>query len=264
MTNASIVVHKSPVKQLEKVLECLNLSSVDIVYVIDNSPTDVLKKIAERFPKVEYYHVVNKGFGAGHNVAIKKSLEHKSDYHLVLNADVWWDGDIIKELEKYMEDRSNVGLVSAKTFYPSGELQFTCRMLPTPTDMFIRAFFPVNWMKKKMNRYLLEDLDHDKEINSPYLLGSFMFFKMEALRDVGLFDETFFMYPEDIDITRRMHKKWETIYWPGVSIVHEHQQDSKKNLRMFNIHLFNMIKYFNKWGWFLDAERKRFNKALRE
>lgn len=89
-----------------------------------------------------------------------------------------------------------------------------------------------------------------------------MFFRVEALKDVGLFDERFFMYPEDIDITRRMHAKYRTMFYPFVSIVHAHAAASKTNKKMLKIHILNMIKYFNKWGWLFDKERKQFNAQL--
>jgi len=70
------------------------------------------------------------------------------------------------------------------------------------------------------------------------------------------------MYPEDIDITRRMHAKYKTIYYPDVSIIHDHGAESYKNIRMLRIHIVNMVKYFNKWGWYFDKERNLFNKRI--
>ena len=264
MTTASIVVHKSPVEELAKALQCLEDSSVDRVYIIDNSPTLELKKVVENYKKAQYRHVENNGFGAGHNLAIKQALEAGADYHLVMNSDVWWEQDVPGEIIRFMNSHPDAGLVSPKTFYPNGDLQYTCRMLPTPTDLFFKRFLPSSFKKKRMKTYLLEDFDHNHEINCPYLLGSFMFFRAEALRECGLFDERFFMYPEDIDITRRIHEKWKTIYWPGISIIHEHRQASKKNFKMFWIHFTNMVKYFNKWGWIKDNKRKIYNKQLRD
>ena len=113
-----------------------------------------------------------------------------------------------------------------------------------------------------MDRYLLAAHDHDKELNCPYLLGSFLFFRNEALKDCGIFDERFFMYPEDIDITRRLHENWKTMYWPGVSIIHEHAAASRKSWKMLKIHFENMIRYFNKWGWIYDKKRRQFNRRL--
>ena len=264
MVRASIVVHKSPPQQLETALRCLSNSSVSTIYVIDNSPSDTLKTTAEHFPKVEYLHVENNGFGASHNIGIRKSINDGADYHLVMNADVWCEGDIIGKIVEFLDNNPDIGLLSPKTFYPNGELQYTCRMLPTPLDLFFKRFLPGKMKARRMRRYLLEDHDHNHSLNCPYLLGSFMFFRVEALKNIGLFDERFFMYPEDIDITRRLHENWKTMYWPGVSIIHEHQQASKKNLRMFRIHFINMVKYFNKWGWVKDSKRKEFNSRLKE
>lgn len=262
MINVSIVVHNTPEQQLEKAINCLQDSGVDKIFIIDNSGHQRLKEVSDKFNKTEYLKVENRGFGAGHNIALKKSIEQQADYHLVMNADVYWKGNIIQSIFQYMEENPDVGLISPKTYYPTGELQYTCRMLPTPQDLFLKRFLPSIVTKKRMRNYLLKDLDHNKEINCPYLLGSFMFFRITALKEIGLFDERFFMYPEDIDITRRMHEKYKTIYWPGVSIIHEHQQASKKNLKMFWIHSINMIKYFNKWGWMKDSKRKVYNNKL--
>lgn len=262
MVAASIVVHKTPSEQLSKAIDCLKNSPVEIIYVIDNSPDDSLRKVVRDKDKVRYFHVENNGFGAGHNIAIRKSMEEGADYHLVMNADVWWEGDIITPMIKYLESDIKTGLIAPKTYYPNGDLQYTCRMLPTPVDLFFKRFLPGNLKKKRMRRYLLQDHDHEKPLDCPYLLGSFMFFRMEALKETGLFDERFFMYPEDIDITRRVHEKWKTLYWPGVSIIHEHQQASSKNVRMFLIHFTNMVKYFNKWGWICDRKREQFNSRL--
>ena len=65
------------------------------------------------------------------------------------------------------------------------------------------------------------------------------------------------MYPEDIDITRRMHKWYRTMFVPSVTIVHAHRAASYKSKKMLKIHMVNMIKYFNKWGWFIDQKRKK-------
>lgn len=89
-----------------------------------------------------------------------------------------------------------------------------------------------------------------------------MFFRVSALVKTGLFDERFFMYPEDIDLTRRMHELFPTIYWPDVSVVHAHRASSYHSVKMLRIHAINMIRYFNKWGWFHDPSRKRFNTKI--
>ncbi len=89
-----------------------------------------------------------------------------------------------------------------------------------------------------------------------------MFLKFDALKKVGLFDERFFMYPEDIDLTRRMHKKYGTVFYPYAEIFHEHTKSSFKSMHMFTIHMYNIFKYFNKWGWIFDNKRKEVNKNI--
>jgi GT2 family glycosyltransferase len=94
----------------------------------------------------------------------------------------------------------------------------------------------------------------------PYLSGCFMLLRTSALIDVGLFDERFFMYPEDVDLTRRIAARYETIFFPHVSVYHEHGAASRKSLKMFAVHFFNMVRYFNKWGWLVDPGRRELNR----
>lgn len=264
MLTASIVTHRTPPHQLQKALGCLLRSEVERVYVIDNSPDDTLRSNLPADMRIIYRHVANDGFGAGHNIAMREVLQSPGEgYHLVMNADVCWEGDVMRPLMEYLKANPDVGMVMPKVFYPDGALQYTCRMLPTPLDLLAKRFLPGPMVRRRMDRYLLADHDHDRPLNCPYLLGSFLLFRNDALRDCGLFDERFFMYPEDIDITRRIHEKWRTMYWPGASIVHEHAAASRRSKQMLKIHIANMIRYFNKWGWLIDPLRRRLNRRLR-
>lgn len=258
---ASIVVHDTSPDQLKTVLDCLQKTDLSQIYIIDNSDRDSLKTLVGKYPKTDYHHVENRGYGAGHNIAISKSLASGAKYHLVLNADVRWESEVLETLIEQMERDPEIGLISPKVLYPDGRLQYSCRMLPTPVDMMIRLL-PEKFCPKLKNRYLLRHYSHTRPLNCPYLLGSFLLFRNDALKDGEWFDELFFMYPEDIDISRRLHERWKTLYYPFVEIIHEHQQASKKSLRMFKIHTVNMIKYFNKWGWLRDESRKKYNQRL--
>ena len=231
--------------------------------MIENSPEASNSDVADMSPNIVYRHIENRGYGNGHNHALKEVVSENPDgFHLVLNADIWWDGQIISELLNYIKENPDVGMVMPKVLNPDGSLQYTCRMLPTPIELFANRFLPETVAKKIISRYLLKDLNHNKPINAPYLMGCFLLFRNKALKDCGLFDERFFLYPEDIDITRRIHEKWKTMYWPGVTIKHEHQRASRKSLKLLGIHTINMIRYFNKWGWWTDVKRKQYNKEL--
>lgn len=231
---ASVVVHKTPSLDLKRALDSLLKSEVKKIYVVDNSPSESLREVAEIDPRIIYLRVPNKGYGAANNVAIKKSLEEGYDYHLVMNPDVWWEEDPISALIGQMKSNSKIGLIAPKILNPDGSLQISCRPLPTPWSLIKNRVCGIKFPQIK---------------NNFYLLGAFMLFRCEALESEGLFDERFFLYPEDIDISRRIHRKWEISYYPEVSVYHAHQRASAKSLRMLLIHIQNMIRYFNKWGW---------------
>jgi GT2 family glycosyltransferase len=93
----------------------------------------------------------------------------------------------------------------------------------------------------------------------PVLSGCFMMMKCGALSEVGLFDERYFMYLEDVDLCRRIAQRFETIYFPEVAIYHHYGKGSYRNPRLMMYHIVSAVRYFQKWGWFSDQERVRIN-----
>ena len=256
MISASIVTYHTPQSELDRCIACLQQSPlVSSVSVIDNS-------------------VNNVGYGAGHNKAIRQSA---AKYHLVINSDVTFEPGTLEFLFDYMERHTDVGQCIPRTLNPDGSVQHVCRLLPTPFDLFVRRFLPPTWLRQQRQRYTLAFTGYDHEMNVPYHMGCFMFFRRSALDAIAIrsnsafsgssspslkvqyFDERFFLYPEDIDITRRMHRLYRTMFVPDVTIVHQHRQSSYHSLRLMCVHIYNMCKYFNKWGWLVDDERKSFN-----
>jgi GT2 family glycosyltransferase len=263
--SGSIVLYKNDKEVRKPILDFLNSSLSIKLFLVDNSPTNQLQTdLAEliKDKRVEYiFNNNNVGFGAGHNIAIRKIIDY-TPYHLVLNPDVSFEPEILDSLYTYMQENKEVGLVMPKVLYPGGEVQYACKLLPTPSDLIFRRFLPSWLIRKKIEHFELRKMGYNREMEVPYLSGCFMFLRTEALKKVGLFDERFFMYPEDIDLTRRMYKEYKTMFYPDVSIVHEHGQGSYKSIRLLFIHITNMIRYFNKWGWIFDKERKKVNKKI--
>lgn len=263
MITASIVIYKTDPKELEAVLNCSIESPVERIYIIDNSPCNNLQWVVDLSPKIEYiFGHGNIGYGSAHNIAIRKSIDLGVKYHVVINPDIKFESGTIENLAAYMDQNDDVGQVMPKVIYPNGELQYVCKMIPTPSDLIFKRFLPLSLTQKSMDRFQLKFTGYDKEMCVPYLSGCFMFFRIDALKDIGLFDERFFMYPEDIDITRRMNEKYRTMFYPNVSIIHAHAAASKTSKKMLWIHIVNMIKYFNKWGWVFDKKRYKTNKKL--
>jgi GT2 family glycosyltransferase len=263
--NISLVTYKSDKETVKRVIDCsLRTELIKKFYVIDNSPTDKLKELSTLDRRVVYiFNSKNMGFGKAHNIGIRKSLESGVSYHLVINPDVYFGESTIKDLYNYMDANPDVGSIMPKILYPSGETQYLAKLLPTPFDLIIRRFISFNnWGKKRDERYELRFSGYDKIMNVPNLSGCFMFLRIKALKEIGLFDENFFMYLEDTDLSRRMHNKYKTIFYPKACVFHEFAKGSYKNRKLLMIHIQSAIYYFNKWGWFFDNERDKINKAV--
>ncbi|MGM9811691.1 MAG: glycosyltransferase family 2 protein, partial [Muribaculaceae bacterium] len=260
---ASIVTYKTDPEELGICIDSLIGNGIDHIIISDNSPTDALRTFCAEHEQLEYiFNNSNAGYAAGHNIAIKRALAINTTYHLVINSDVYFENGVIEKIIHYMQTNSNVAQLQPKIVYPDGSLQMSARLLPTPADLILRRFMPPKMAKASNQKYTLSFWNHDCPANIPYHQGSFMLFRASAFEKVGLFDERFFMYPEDIDITRRMHKHFITIYWPLVTVTHVHKAESYRSFKMLVIHIVNMIRYFNKWGWVFDAERTEWNKQL--
>lgn len=264
MITVSIVTYKTDTEELKRCLESLRSSLVKIIYVIDNSQQQYLADFCKIQDNVEYIPSTNVGYGAAHNIAIRKAMESGARYHLVLNSDVYFEPLALEKIAEYLDDNNDVAQVQPNIIYPDGKMQYTCRLLPTPANLIFRRFLPKKLVEGMNYRYMLKMFDHKTELNVPYHQGSFMFFRLSSFKKVGLFDERFFMYPEDIDITRRMHKYYRTMFWPDVTVVHAHRAASYKSKKMLKIHMWNMCKYFTKWGWFFDKERTEWNRRILE
>ncbi|MDR2409574.1 MAG: glycosyltransferase [Bacteroidales bacterium] len=264
MNTVSIVLFKTQKDVITELLSCVKQSGINIIYIIDNSPDDRLRFLEKKYPEIRYIHNANIGYGAAHNIALHEAMDAESDFHLILNPDIRFDPSIISFLLTYMKDNSDVAYILPKVVYPDGECQYLCKLLPTPFDLIFRRFMPkIRFIKKLNDRYTLKDSGYNTILNPPCLSGCFMLLRMSTIKEYNIFfDERFFMYCEDFDFIRRLHRFSKTIYLPDVSIIHDHAKESYKSKKMLWKHIKSAVKYFNKWGWFFDAERKRMNKQI--
>lgn len=261
----SIVLYHNDEAEVRRVINLYNQSPLKkIIYLIDNSTNDSLRTLAE-LENVEYVYLNNNvGYGSANNVAINKAKGF-SKYHLISNADIDFDPDILKKGFEYMERNRGVGMISPQIHYTTGGLQYFCRKLPTPFDLFARRFIPgvlKPLFRTALDNYVLLYKDYSKPMNIPNLPGCFMFVRMKNLIEVDGFDENFFMYCEDIDLTRRLHEISKTLYYPQISIKHGLARGSYNFSKLVVYHIKSAIYYFNKWGWFVDNDRKKINEAI--
>ncbi len=268
--SASIVLYNTKIEDLKRVIDSyFAYQGEKQLFLVDNSPSDELKNIVAMYPNKEIHYIFNNanmGYGKAHNIAIRKSIEQGQPYHIILNPDIIIEKGALEKLTDYMEQHPEVGNIMPKIIYPDGELQYLCKLLPSPIDLIFRRFIPVKKWKEAINKkYELHSFGYDKIMNVPNLSGCFMFLRTEVLKQVGLFDENIFMYLEDIDLNRRIYSKYKTIYYPEATVIHEHQKESYKSKKLLKAHIKSAIYYFNKYGWFFDKERNNINgNVLRE
>lgn len=261
MITASIVTYHTSPDDLNRLISCVMCSPIEKLFIIDHSDDDSLHEYVEGNDRIRYIHNENRGYGAGHNIGINLALEASSDYHVVLNHDVYWVEKVIESLYAFMESNKDCGLVMPNILYPNGNLQYLCKLVPTPADLFLRRFIPIKkWQDRHSRNYEMHWTGYDRVMEVPILSGCFMFLRSEVLKDVKGFDERFFLYAEDVDLCRRIGEIAKTVFYPKVSVFHEYAKGSYKSKKMMKMHIASIIKYFNKWGWIFDSKRDARNK----
>lgn len=185
------------------------------IWVVDNASTDQSLKLAKKeFPNLKYIeNDQNLGFGRANNMAFKKI---KSEYILILNPDTEVDKWVIYKMLNFMEENKYVGAATCKLVLGNGQLDWAAhRGFPTPLAALLYYFF------KDDSLYHLTKLPMDKPHEVDAISGSFFLTRKSVLDRVGLFDEDYFMYAEDIDLCFRIKEAgFKVMYVPTVSIIH--------------------------------------------
>ncbi len=202
------------------------------VFVIDNNSVDnSILMVKEKFTWVKLIENHNNvGFSRANNQAIKLS---KGEYVLLLNPDTVVEDDTFKKVIDFMDNHSDAGGLGVKMVDGSGRfLPESKRGLPTPSTAFYKMFglsalFPHS---KIFSKYHLGYLDNDKINQVDVLAGAFMLLRKSVLDKIGLLDESFFMYGEDIDLSYRITKAgFKNYYFPETRIIHYKGESTKKS-----------------------------------
>lgn len=194
----------------------------------------------------------NGGFGYGHNIAFLKAAP--SNYYLVLNPDVRVHPDALEVLIAFLEAKPEAGLVAPKVLYEDGRLQPLNKRHPTVLDLILRrapdhliARSPK--IQARLAHYQMLDVGYDAPCRVEFISGCCMLFRRDILQRLGGFDERFFLYFEDADLTRRVNCISEAWYCPEAVITHRWVRASAHSGAMFRVLLESARLYFDKWGW---------------
>lgn len=197
------------------------------VWVVDNASSDgSAELVRQRFPQARLIvSPVNGGYSRGNNLALRPIAADPSvDYALLLNNDTVVPAGAFDGLVDYLEAHPEAGAVGPKLLLPDGSLDLACRRsFPTPEVSFYRMtglarLFP---RSPRFARYNMTYLDPDVETEVDALVGACMLVRAAILREVGLLDEQFFMYGEDLDWAYRIKQYgWKIVYHPRVTVHH--------------------------------------------
>jgi GT2 family glycosyltransferase len=254
MVVLSLVLYNNDENILCDLLESiLKYTGNYILFIVDNSPTCKLSCLFTNDNFKYVHNPSNPGFGASHNLGMKYSIEIDSDYHVVLNPDIYFDDNTLECIVDYMNNNTQIGQLMPKVLSPNGDIQYLCKVNPTIFDLFVRGFVPKFiklLLKNRIEKYDYRNKDLNKVIwDIPYLSGCFMVFRTNLLHKVGFFDEKIFMYLEDADITRRFLEFSHTVYYPKAIVYHYYSGLTHKKWKYKLITIKSAITYFNKWGW---------------
>lgn len=216
------------------------------LFVVDNGSTDgTVDFIKENYPSVTLIESgKNIGFGQGHNLIIDRL---DSDYHAIINPDVIIRDDIISNMADYLEEHKDIGMLSPEIRFPDGRLQILGKKLPLPKYLIasrLRGSEP----GKVLSEYAMLDKDLTQPHDIQNATGCFMFIRTQLFRSLGGFDDRYFMYFEDCDLTRKVNGVSRVIYYPGATVYHEWGRESKKDLHLMMIQMQSMLRYYKKWG----------------
>jgi len=220
------------------------------VYIVDNSMltgSDEQSNFIKELKNLNATYIdtkANIGFGAGHNKVLHLL---DSDYHAIVNPDILLFEDSFTKLISYMEENKDVGVAFPKLLSVDKELLPVYRKDPTFSDMFLRKFVKFGFEKRK-NEITYGDADYSQPFAIDFGQGSFIFIRTALFKELGGFDERYFMYMEDADLCREARKHAKVMYTPVTGVIHKWERGSGKNFKLFKIHTESMFKYLAKWA----------------
>lgn len=246
---------------LETVAESGTQRPCEII-VVDNASADGSPRmVAEEFPQVR---LVANSENLGYSRAVNEAIRGASGrYVLILNPDIEVIPGSIDALAQHMDENPGTGIAGGKLLNPDGTLQYSCRTFYTLSTLLHRRtvlgkLFPNS---RVVRDHLMLDWDHESEREVDWMLGACLMVRKEAITDVGLMDERFFMYFEDVDWCYRMKQHgWRVIYVADAPMRHVHRRESAQGGGLFNrrilAHLSSMFRFFDKWNTLLYRARK--------
>ncbi len=219
------------------------------IIVVDNASTDdTVEAVRMNFPDVIVIaNDKNRGFAAANNQGIKRAV---GKYIFLLNPDTIVHPDSLDILVKFMDENSDVGACGPQLLNKDGTIQPSARRFPTFRGALYRhtVFRFLHIFKKEYKRWLMKDFDHNTQKEVDQLMGSALLIRKAVIDSIGLMDENFFLYYEEVDLCYRIKQAgWRIVFMPEAVITHLGGRSSgqipvRKRIMM----LTSLLKFFRK------------------
>jgi GT2 family glycosyltransferase len=250
----SIVLYRTPVQEVEALLAQLFSQGAARIYLVDNSPRS-FDTFGDWVPPERVVVIrtgLNLGYGGGHNIAIEDSVR-RHEFHLICNPDIALGPGVLPTLVDVLAARRDAGLCMPKVVGTDGQLHYLCKRSPVAFDYIATLLSGTRWGARRRAEFEMRHRDYESEMQVQCLSGCFMFFRSRVLQRLNAFDDRFFLYFEDFDLSRRAAALAHNIYFPGVHVVHGHARGHRYSFRLRYIFVRSALRYFNKWGWFASS-----------
>lgn len=240
LLSAAIVSYNCSTKTLAAAKSILDHTKIQdfSLYIIDNNSDD--KKLLENIKGATLIeNTQNSGFGGGHNKALELPL---GKYHAVINPDIEINEDVLKSLTDIMEENPDIVMLTPKILNPDGSEQKLPKRIPNLKYIFLGRL-----SHKIREEYTRANEKFETLTDIDFCTGCFFVIRSEVFKKIGGFDERFFMYMEDADLSRQAKKYGRVVFCPYVCVTHIWERASAKSLKAFLMHITSVFKYLLKW-----------------
>jgi len=224
--------------------------------VVDNAGDGTGEWVGRNHPQVTVVrNEARQGYAANGNKGMR--AQEDSRYVMLLNPDIECLPGLLDTFVAFMDEHPDVGIAGPKLLNPDGTLQPSCRRFSTPASLLIRGLHLDGVLRKTglMRRYLMDDFDHQAVADIDWVTGALMIVRREAIAQVGMMDERYFLYSDDQDWCCRMWQGgWRVCYLPQARAIHAHMREGirKPWSRAARHQLFSAIRMFSGFGWKLS------------
>jgi len=255
----SIVTFNPNFDELKKTLSSLKIAldalqnKSFLITIVDNSINNEVEAFIQfNYPELRIRLISghgNIGFGRAHNMTILEVGE----FHLILNPDIHLNPDALINAWTFMQAHENCGMLSPHATWPNGQRQYLCKRYPSVFDLLLRGFAPEKIrtiFRDRLARYEMQNETQSTVYwNPPIASGCFMFFRGAIFKNSGGFNERFFLYFEDFDLSLRLRKATDTAYVPTVSVVHTGGHAAKKGFWHVKVFIKSAVTFFRIHGF---------------